>query len=533
MNTIRNNCWNLRFVLLVAGGILLLKAIFILSSTIQGLSLTTWLIDDAFIEIAVARNIALGHGFSYDLVHLTTGSPFLWTYLMSINFLLFSKTLAIKMCLILSSVFAGLASITVYLIAKHLTKNNAAAWITFILAAFSGNAFFEAMNGMDTAIFTFFVVLAFAFAVGVGTETLSPLKRGLLTGAAVGLALMTRGDGLFLAGAIGLVQLIRLKKTSGRGDALRELAGYIALAFVGWAIITSWEVAITGSPFLANQIGRRDIALGWHHFSFEHFQLLPYLKIVTWNVFQLDKLLSLATGSSVLCAVAVLYAFLRKETRTFATILTLYVGTFFAALVAYQWYFPDFHGLRYLNPVAHLLFIPIGFLLASIFPGKKTILLAWTATAWVLILTLYGFYALAISMPWAPFMSLDARPTQAQIDTQWKPMDWMREHLPKGSILGVRDHGRIALFTELPIQDIAGNIDPNVPAILKKPDAGAKLLAYFRDRHVSHLLLLNKGLRSDAIYQVIYASFPLEAIPEGSSSGATLYRIAWEKVQHE
>ena len=531
MHTLRKTLWETRFVFLVAGIVLLLKAIFLLTASLKGLSLTTWLIDDAFIEIAVARNIAIGHGFSYDFVHPTTGSPFLWTYLMSINFLIAGKALAIKLCLILSSIFASLASITVYFITKHTTKNPTAAWMAFLLVLLSGNAFFEAMNGMDTASFTFFVVLAFAFFIGVGTEKLSPMKRGLLTGAAVGFGLMTRGDGIFVAGSLGLLLLIRFFHAPKKKHAWQELLGFIITAFIGWAIITSWEVAITGSPFLANQIGRREIALGWHHFSFSHFVLVPYLKIVGWNVFQLDTLVSIATGSSILCFAALLYGFTQKESRTLATATSLYIVTFFGALVAYQWYFPNFHGLRYINPVVHLLFVFVGTFLTTNFVGKQTRVLAYGVVAAILILTNYRFYELSVSMPWAKNMSLIAQPTPKQIHDGWQSMDWEREHLPAGSILGIRDHGRTALFTELPIQDIAGNIDPNVPAILKKPDAAQKLLAYFHDRHVSHLMLLNKGTRNDRIYQVIYDSFPLEALPEGSSTGVTLYRIAWDKAK--
>ena len=259
--------------------------------------------------------------------------------------------------------------------------------------------------------------------------------------------------------------------------------------------------------------------------------LMPYLKIVGWNVFQLEKLITIATGSSILCFIALLYGFTQKESRTLATATTLYIVTFFGALVAYQWYFPDFHGLRYINPVVHLLFVFVGTFLAMIFSEKQARVLGSIAVATVIILTQYRFYELSISMPWAKNMSMIAQPTLKQIHDGWQSMDWEREHLPAGSILGIRDHGRTALFTELPIQDIAGNIDPNVPAILKKPNAAQKLLAYFHDRHVSHLMLVNKGTRNDRIYQVIYDSFPLEAIPEGSSTGVTLYRIAWDKAK--
>lgn len=529
MTTFRQSLWDARYVLMVAGAVLGLKAVYILMASMKDLSLTSWIIDDAFIEMAVARNIALGYGFTYDFVHPTTGSPFLWTYMMAPLFL-FSKAVGIKLALILSGLFATLATLVVYFLTQHLTKNTFASWIAFLLATFTGNAFFEAINGMDTASFTFFTVLAFAFYCGLWTENLSPLKRGLLTGVATALALLTRGDGLFVAGTIGLLHLIDLARGMNRKETLKSLMGFIATAFIGWAIMTAWQISVTGSPFLANQIGRREIALGWHNFSFDDFQLLPYIRIVIWNIFQLEMLFSVAIGATLVGLIALFNGLKRTDTRQMAVVTTVYLLSFGGALVAYQWYFPDFHGLRYINPAAHLFFVLMGVMAAELFADKRAKIWAWVSVVAVVTLSWYSVYNLFNHMPWTQNTSFFARPSAESVAAVWKPMDWMRENLPKGSIVGVRDHGRMALFSELPIQDIAGNIDPNVPAILHQPDAAKNLLAYFHERNVTHLLLLKKGVRNDKIYQVVYKSFPLEEIPAGSDSGATLYRIAWERT---
>lgn len=530
MTTFRQSLWDARYVLMVAGAVLAFKAVFILLSSIKGLSLTSWIIDDAFIEMAVSQNIALGYGFTYDFVHPTTGSPFLWTYLMSLCFMLFNQALAVKASLIFSGFFASLATIVVYVFTLHITRHKTAAWLAFLMATFSGNAFLEAVNGMDTASFTFFTVLAFALYAGVWTERLTPMKRGLVTGVAVALALMTRGDGIFVAGTIGLMQLIQIARASDRKSAIRLLIGFMATAFIGWAVITIWQISVTGSPFLANQIGRREISLAWHQFSYENFELLRYLRIVIWNTFELEQLFTVATGSTLLCLVALMYGYVRKETREAAIITTIYLVSFCGALVAYQWYFADFHGLRYINPAAHLFFMFVAWMFVQLFTGKKAWIPLGIGTLAIVILSLYAFYDLSNKMPWGHRMSILARPSAEDIADLWEPIEWIKTNVPEGSVLGIRDHGRIALFTGVPIQDIAGNIDPNIPALLKEPDAGAKLKQYFRDRNVDYLFLLREGKRQDKIYVTIYDNFELEMIPEASRLDSILYRIAWEKM---
>ncbi len=518
----------MRYVLLVAAVILGAKIAFLLLSPVLGLATTTWIIDDAFIEMAVARNIAMGHGFTYDFVHATTGSPFLWTYLLAINFALFSKALAIKASLILSSVFAAASTIVVFVIAKQVTNNRGAAWIAFLLATFTGNAFFEAMNGMDTAIFTFFVLMSVGATLGIGIpKRASPFVRGLLIGLWTGLSMTVRGDGIFIGFAIGCMLLWQWLRAQDKRDAARVLAGFALLSVLGFGVLTMWQLVRTGSPMLANQVGRRELALALHNFSFDHFSLLKYLKIVGWNVFQLEHLMSVAAGSSLLCIIALCYAFTKKETRSLSIITLLYTATFFATLVAYQWYFPDFHGLRYVNPAVHLFSILIAALLTHLFTDRSRKVILTFITAAIIILSQYRFYDLAVHMPWAKSMSMIARPSATQIDAWQKPVEWVKAHLPKASILGVRDHGRIALFSELPIQDLAGNIDPNVPKMIKKPNGGTLLREYFKTRHVTHLFLIPPTVRNDFIYQVIYKAFTLKKIPEASTDTAVLYQIVW------
>lgn len=528
LSTIRTYRWVLLAAILIFGA----KALFILLTPARGLALTDWVIDDAFIEMAVARNIAIGHGFTYDFVHPTTGSPFLWTYMLAIPFWLFGKEGGIHASLILSGFFGMLATLGVYALTERLTGDRVAAWMAFLLSALTANAFFESINGMDTALFTFCVVGAFATYAGVGLpDDANPLKRGLLVGAFVGLGNVVRGDGIFVMGALGLMTLIDLYRLpQKRRDTLRFLAGLVACALVGYVILTGWQYIRTGSPTLANQVGRREISLAWHGFSYANFSLWHYLQIVIWNVFQMEKLLSIASGSALLLLFGLIYALLQERTRRLGLAVTLYLVSFFGALVAYQWYFPDFHGLRYINPAIHLLCVFVGFLVAETTRVRLGSLARSVLVAGMIILSGYAFYDLLNHMPWTRHTSFIGRPSAADEQEMLGLYDWMKENLPPNTVIGVRDHGRPALFTELPIQDLAGNIDPNVPAIIKGENPDAHLRRYFRERNVQYLHIPSLDQRSDALYQVIYRALPLTVVEEAPPTSVRLYRINWNQI---
>ena len=146
-------------VVIITAVVFILKSSFLIATSIRGLASMLWIIDDSFIEMKVAENLGHGLGFSLDGIHSTTGAPFLWIYLSSITHMLFGQDGAIKATLILSALLGALACIVVFMIAEKVTKDRRIAWTAFLLATFSGNAFFNAMNGMDTALFTFLSAL--------------------------------------------------------------------------------------------------------------------------------------------------------------------------------------------------------------------------------------------------------------------------------------------------------------------------------------------------------------------------------------
>ena len=519
-------------VTLAAGVVFLVKALFIASKTVRELGMVPWIIDDSFIEMAVARNIALGHGFSYDWIHPTTGSPFLWTYLTSLNHLLFDRDIAIKATLIDSAFFGALCTIVTYAITHAVTGRSAIAWTAFILTTLTGVTFFNGLNGMETTFFTLFCLLTIGAYMGVGKPgNWSPYAWGCIVGLFGGIAILIRADGIFICAAIFCVQLLeifRAKRAMERSSAIKYLLGMITTGLACLLLLVTYNLIATGSPSPANQSGRRELALSLHGFTYENFTIPRYVKIVLWNILQLEVLVSIAVGSSLLALIALIhgsFGSIEQNMRRLAAVSALYIVFFFGMLVAYQWYFPDFHGLRYLNPMAHLVWIFIASLLFSQTfsrwrtAGVTLIVVAMIGLSWT------SFRALTQKMPWAVNMDFAVNPTEEEQAAFWRPIDWIAEHLPEDALIGVRDHGRMALFSGRPIQDLAGNIDINAPGHVKN----GTLAEYLRERGVDYLFIPTLEQRSDAVYQEIYDTMnlkPVEGAPKDRA--ATLYEIVWE-----
>lgn len=518
---------SLLLAIVFAAGLFALKAVFLWTAPIRGLGITTWIIDDTFIIARVARNIALGYGFTYDFTHATTGAPPLWTYITSINHLLFpSLETAMKMTFIETAFLGSLATLVVFFIARKLSESEEVAWISLVLSSLTANAFFEAMNGMDTSLFTLSAVLSFALYLGVfRPKHVSESTWAALTGLVIGFTCLVRGDGIFVLATIGLVELIGiLKAKTGQKIRLLNLVLLCLVAVSCVGLLIGWQMVRTGTPLLGNQVGRRELAMSLHGFDFGNFVIMKYLKIVVWNVFQIDRLVDIATGSSVFAIFALLGGWLIPKLRTLALLTVMYIVIFFGLLATYQWYFPDLHGLRYVNPAVHLLFIFIGGCIASLPPLPMRKIASWAVVAAIIILSHYWFYDYVSHLAWAKGMTYTGHATKADEQASWATIDWVKDNLPKGTVVGVRDHGRFALFSDLPTQDLAGNIDPTVPLLARTEG----LAAYLKSRKVAYVLIPSLETRQDLIYRVLFGELNLRLVREAPGyRGTQLYKVIW------
>lgn len=513
--------------MLACGAVLLaLKCAFVVWTPLRALTMSAWFIDDSYITMRVARNVGLGLGFSFDGVHPTTGVSPLWTYITALPHVFFGHEAAAKLTILASTVFGGIAGLLTYVIAKKWTGQTAVAWISFALVSLMPVQFFNALNGMETAFFTSLLLAGFALFLHQ-EDARNPVRHGLLAGSFFGLALLTRADAIFAIAALYCIGAVTcwLQPTERRRIIL-WLGGATAAVLCCFALLLVWQWLQSGSWHPDNQVGRRYIAMAKHGFSFSDFSLAYYLKIVTWNSFELEQLWTYGLGSGLLGLLGLLHAmFVERKATAFAWMIALYVGLFSFVLVAYQWYFPDFHGLRYINAGTHLVLICVAALLWSVFRSTyaRTIGLGALCAA-LLVLSWYHYFDLARRPLWAQEMGLFGQSSAEKQERFWGTIDCMNANLAEDASIAARDHGRIAYFTDRQIQDMAGILDPD---ILQAYETNT-IAEYLRKRDIDYVFLPDPQEGATNIYQAFHDSLELEAFsvcPPRTDSEYRLYEI--------
>jgi len=510
----------------------ILKSVFVLLTPVRALTMTPWLIDDSFIFMRIARNLATGRGYSFDGINPTSGAPLLWTFLTSLNHFFLTASEAIKATLMESSLFGSLSALAVFYLAYRLF-NGYVAWGSFLLCLFSAPMFLNSMNGMGTELFTFLGLSAAILYVVTDRNRLKRRRFRFFTiGALVGLTVLVRADGAFLALAILCLEGFGL--LSGAQDRKACSADIVAL-LSGMALFASpsvvWSIYTTGTPFPANQLGRR--FLSWHGAASAHgtMALSVYAKGVADNVGRLWQLLSVSVGSSFAALLAVIVSLSKRRARPLSYLVALYLATYFGALVLYQGYFPDVHGLRYLNLPGHLLVTLIVALCYELlqFSGTKLVLRSTVLAGLILSLLLssaYQYRQMVRGLVWAREMRIVPRYTDSEIGEWWAFLDWVSQHLPEGTPVAAKDHGRLAYFTGVQVVDLAGIIDP---ALTRRLMAGSAD-EYLEAKHVQYALLPSE--RERPIHEVLRGSFNLEKVPGSpvqEGTGYHLYKVVSPK----
>lgn len=489
-----------------------LKITFILSEPLRSLVMSPWLIDDSFIVMRVARNIALGKGFSFDGMNPTTGVSFLWTYVTAISHSVFSKEFAVKATLMLSTVLGACSSIVVYSITKRLSEHSQASWLAFAIISLLPVPFFNAMNGMETAAVTLFMLSAIACLPQLYSNDSPPtFVSGISCGILLGLAVLTRSDAIFFVASMLLFCLVQAVRSGHQKyDYFRQGVGIVLALGVAASILITWQVLQTGSVFPDNQIGRHIIAVDKHNFDVSHVSLVSYIRIVIWNTFEMYALVSLSFTSGLLAIIALLYGFGQKNLRPLAVITGMYLAMYCTVLIAYQWYFPDYHGLRYLNPGIHLLVILIACLLCSLRFDTFTTRALIAITCSMMAISWYAYFDYGRQPKWAEGMTLFGSRSSEDENKFWAGIDWVQTHLPENTVIGVRDHGRFSLFTDRPVLDLAGILDPMVVRQWKAGNIGK----YVRERDVSYFVLPPPQTKGTNIYQSLHNSLTLSEVKE-------------------
>lgn len=402
------------------------------------------LVDDALIYLRYIRNFHEGHGLVYNPGSRFNGlsSP-LFTYLQVL------VTYVWKDYLAASAFVTGAALVVASVLGAVLySRSRLEAALTAAVLPWLG--FFYLTMGMETTLFIACIALALLLFS----------RDSRFTVIAVALAFATRGEGVFL-GILPLLQLVRSRKLPP-----------------WWSIGTAAAIALVplvvnqvsyGSPLAATAQAKR-----WQGESGDWGSGLLILKpgyLFDWTLTH-----SWAALITLLVLLAVGVVSLLRRPVLWGTVLSLGLVLAFYAydrVPAYHWYYGPF------------LFFALAFAArgaAAVCTGVRDALAGRGVP--VLVATLVGVVAAGALL--TPYLRVGYRAPASTPEYYVVTGNWLREHTSKDSEVAAVEIGYIGWYSQRPIVDVLGLVNPYNAAYVAHRDRFSWLKHYTPDYIVVH-----------------------------------------------
>lgn len=429
-------------------------------------------LDDTYIHLVYARNLAQGSGFSFNQGEPSIGttSP-LWVIILSIFFRL---GLDIYYATILFSLLLFLGcGLLVGLITRDLLSDipcedeKVVVFLTLCSAALylsNGNIHWYVFSGMETVLFHFLSLFSIYLY----------RRRGLTvrTGLALGLLLLTRITEVTLIGAIVLVDLFRRRK---------GYTGYLAImaVYIPYLILSYF---VTGNLIPTTAQGK---TLTWVDGQFRPVRTISFLLACLKYLFFYNPQIFLLLMFSLVMFSFMLWSKAKGRTELkiresvaehyFLWVIVLW-GIFHVGI--YSLTFRTLaHHLRYLSgifPVIILLSVYALGVLVNVWRFSRRWFVPLFMTA-LLIISIFNL----------PFWKGVYKGNIEQIEKVYmKAAEWIKENTSPSDRIAGFDIGIIKYISNREIIDLGGLVNPEVYPFLKIHDCGR----YLREKKAIYIL---------------------------------------------
>jgi hypothetical protein len=403
-------------------------------------------LDDSWIHLTYARNLAFYGQWAFQLGHPSAGSTApLWTFLLALGFWLhlapFIWTFLLGgLTLFCLSALAELTARKVMPVYKPLFP-----WFG-VFFALEWHLLWAAMSGMETLLQA---LILFTVISALLVESRRYLALGLLTG----LSIWVRPDGLTLIGPVLFTILFVEKTITDKGRSIVSYFIGLGSLFLPYLL---FNFRLSGTPmpntFYAKQM---------EYAAWQTQPLVDRLVVL---------LVQLLTGPSILLLPAVIgFVVLAIRRHAWPAIAGLlwcagYLLMYILRLPAYQ------HG-RYLMPAMPVFFF---FGLLGYFEFKRSSL--FRRYHWV-IKTVWQFSLVILTLA---FVVLGARSYGEDVGLIQSEMvvtaKWVESNLPPSAIVAAHDIGALGYFDDHELIDLAGLVSPEVIPFMRDEPRLAKFL---------------------------------------------------------
>ena len=413
-------------------------------------------LDDSWIHLQFARNLAQGEGLSFNPGVLVTGSTSpLWTALLSVLFLLPGSVVVWTLLLGTALHLAGVAA--TYVLARELGSSRGWAGIAATLTAGTYWLVWSALSGMEIPLF---VLLSLWGMILHARERRDP-SRPPISLALLGASALARPEGVLLVLAAVVDSLIVARRS---GDEVRlssprwgRIAIGLGLALLALIPTYAFYASVGGSPLPTTFGAKASSSMGWwpnQRYLYLVFGILfkpqPYTSfLAAAGILRLltrigtDKDRGLLPGMW-LVGLPLAYSFLSPMGRH------LLVGNFG------RYYFPLFPVIAVLGVLG--LEQATRFVTARFRAGGVTLPVRAIAVALVLLPTFTNlvnnanFYAHNVANVHDSDVALGR---------------WAKLNLPPEAVLAVQDIGAIKYFAPQRIIDLVGLVSPDIQSAIR------------------------------------------------------------------
>lgn len=412
-------------------------------------------LDDSWIHMTYARNLAVHGQWAFQLGHRSAGSTApLWTFLLSLGFWLHLGPY-------LWSYFLGALTLFILCLLAEQTARKSISkytprfpWVGIFFAA-EWHLLWATVSGMETLLHG---LLIFSIIAALSTGSRRYLTLGLLTG----LSVWVRPDGLTLVGPVLVTIFFVEKGFKEKGRAYIKYFIGLGSFFVPYLFFNLW---LSGTPLPNTFYAKQTEYALW--------QAQPILYRLT------ILLVQLSTGPWIILlpgAIGFLILAIRRHIWPVVFAFTWCIGyllLYILRLPAYQ------HG-RYLMPAMPILFF---FGLLGLFEFQKSLLFGrnhWVVkTIWQFSL---GFLTLGFVFLGAQSYSEDVGLIQSEMVVTAK---WAAVNLPPQAIIAAHDIGALGYFDNHQLIDLAGLVTPEVIPFMRDED---RLAVYLDERGANYLI---------------------------------------------
>ena len=483
-------------------------------STMLSYSNPGFTLDDSWIHLQYARTIYEGNPWEYSPGYPSTGSTSpLWSLLLSVLFYFSSDPVGlawgvyiISMCFYMASTFV------VGLIIREYTESISWSIIAIIGFVLMPRNTWLMLSGMEIPLFVF--VLLLSILILDKTE----IKHDLILGVLVGIAFLSRPEGIILAAAVFIRFLIL---TGKRKTDRRRVMTLLASAGLAGLIALPWILhclSVTGLPlpdtFYAKVHAPTESEIGaWNFWWTIYVKQMPFLLMGAFV-----GIILFAKGKPFPWLLPVFLTILYRLNAPYASLI---------------------NNSRYLLPIFNLFFVVsiivmawvLNIILIGIFKlmdCEETKLLAVTISFLVLVLPLFT--------PYIDQATYYGKAVKTVNDLHVNIGYWIDENTPEDSVFATHDAGAVRFISNRTMIDLAGLVSPD---IIHGNMTSQDILRYLRAQGCNYFVYFDDlfsywtwYLPYNSYEQVYTVTIPPEVHVGGGRPTMSVYQIYWEHTSY-